>query len=466
LNFASPLPSFFHRTTLLAALAVLGACRSSAPRLEPELRIAEATGVASSLELRVEGGPVDERDDFGARLALSTALRRGLETSPELQAALARVRIAVADADQARLLANPLLAVVLRFPEHGGRANVDAGASLELLSILERPRRCDAADARLRATVAEAVSTSLAIVAEVTEHYAAAQSLDELASILRERRSLLARLIELARARLAFGEASRLDVTTLEAQGVEIELEIAELDAERRETRLALAHRIGRPSDRAEWTLDGRAELPDLGADETAWIAAAAESRPEIQARRWELAALGDEAALAGSALWNGAEFGVEAERDGDWAIGPAATAPLPLFDSGSTRRARADAEVIGARHELVRVRRAVVEEVRRAFASYAAAKAGFERVRNELIPLQLQRREQVEAIYLAGQADVTAVLLAEQDLQAAQVKLVELERKAAVSLARLERAVGGSGVARGAMKGRGETSIEEGANQ
>ncbi|MBI5434001.1 MAG: TolC family protein [Planctomycetes bacterium] len=436
----------------LVATALLAACQSSAPRPDTEAAIHAAVGVAGSLSLRLEGGPLDEPQvpgELATTLPLGAALVRALESSPELQAALARVRGALADADQARLLANPLLDVALRFPSGGGKVVVDAGASWNLLSLLQRPQRRDAADERLRAAVADAVRASLDIAADAQERYAAVQSLDEWTALLRERRALLDRLLELARARLAFGEASKLDVTTLEAQAVELELEISERDAERREERLALARRLGRPSDPADWTLDAWPELPEIAGAESAWIETALERRPEIQARRWELAALGDEAALAGSSVWDGTAVGVSAERDGDWAVGPVLSAPLPLFDTGSVRRERALAEVVEARHELVQARRAVVEEVRRAFASYTSAKANLERVRAELIPLQRERREQVEAIYLAGQADLTVVLLAEQDLQAAQVRLVELERKAAVLLVRLERAVGGSGVAR-----------------
>jgi outer membrane protein TolC len=90
---------------------------------------------------------------------------------------------------------------------------------------------------------------------------------------------------------------------------------------------------------------------------------------------------------------------------------------------------------------------------VRRARAQLESATANLARVRDELIPLQRQRREDIEAIYLAGQTDVTALLLAEQDLQASQAKLVELEERAAVSLTRLERAVGGPAAARDAAQ-------------
>ncbi len=213
--------------------------------------------------------------------------------------------------------------------------------------------------------------------------------------------------------------------------------------------RVALARALGRPSSTTEWRLDdGWMDTGEL-ADERAWIEVALRRRPEIAERRWELAALGDEEALASYAPLAGLGVGLAAEHDGDWAIGPAATVPLPLLDTGAARTAGARAAIVAARHDLVRVERDVVADVRRAHAACRAARAELERVVKELVPVQRARREQVEAIYLAGQTDLTAVLLAEQDLQAAQVRLVELEREATVQRVRLERAAGGAGPAR-----------------
>lgn len=424
------------------------ACQSPPPRPTPERAISAALGMAEAMSLRVEGELLDSDWPTSPRLSRVEALEHGLRESPELQSSLARVRIALAEAEQARLIPNPLLNLVLRVPEGGGGASVEVGASADLLSVLQRPRRSTAADERLRKAVADAVSTSLSVAANLQERYAAVQALDEFCPLLRERREVLRKLIALARSRLDFGEASKLDVTTLEAQGVELELEISERESERRGERIALARLVGRPSDEATWTLDDWAALPDQVGEEAQWIEAGLRHRPEVAARRSELSALGDEAALVGLSVLQGSALGVDAERDGSWSFGPAASVPLPLFDTGAARRDRSEAAIIEARHELVTIQRTVVEEVRRAHSAYKSSTSDLNRVRTELIPLQRQRREQVEAIYLAGQTDLTAVLLAEQDLRAAQVKLVELERRTAVSYVRLQRAVGGAGIA------------------
>lgn len=120
----------------------------------------------------------------------------------------------------------------------------------------------------------------------------------------------------------------------------------------------------------------------------------------------------------------------------------------MPVFDNGSARKARVTAEQLEARHELTLARRKVVEDVRVAYQTMVASNANLARVRDELIPLQQQRRALAEDAYRAGQSDVTALFLAEQDLRLTQAKAIEIEKQAATAFVRLQRAVGGPGVA------------------
>jgi outer membrane protein TolC len=120
---------------------------------------------------------------------------------------------------------------------------------------------------------------------------------------------------------------------------------------------------------------------------------------------------------------------------------------PIPLFDWGQARRAKVEAQRIEARHRLTQTRRQVVEEVRRSIAAFRASEVALAKVRTELIPLADQRREQAEASYKNGFADITAVLLAEQDAQGARAKLIELQKKVSSARFRLQRAAGGPGV-------------------
>tara|TARA_R110002072_G_scaffold295396_1_gene466330 strand:- start:7341 stop:8756 length:1416 start_codon:yes stop_codon:yes gene_type:complete len=427
------------------ALLPLSACQTTRPDHATESSITSATAIGEPLTFLVEGGAIDE-PAVGETLTFIDATRRAVMTDPGLQAALARVRIAMADADQSRLLPNPVLNFVLRWGP--GKPQVEVSLAQDLIQAFQIPKRSSAADNRLRQSAADAVTVALDVVAEVQERYIAAQASDRLVPVHEGRLDILRRLSEVARSRLEGGEGIRGDVTTLDAQRVELEAEIYEAMDSQRIERLRLARLIGEPSLAAMWSLDTWVVPNVVASPEQDWIDAALLHRPEVQSVAWQLAALGDEYALTRLLPWEGLAVGVDAQRSPDEFVGPSVSTPIPIFDTGQARQARVTAEQIEARHALTMSKRKVVEEVRLAHFSLAASIVQLDRIRNELIPLQQQRREQAEQAYLAGQTDTTALFLAEQDLQATQAKVIELERLTSVSLVRLQRAVGGPGIA------------------
>ncbi|GDX98687.1 RND transporter [Phycisphaerae bacterium] len=435
---------------VLAAAVMFAGCQST-PRADVDAArsAGEAAGLSAPIEFIAvgpDGGPLDESNAAGDALTLADALRRAVTTDPGLQAAMARVRIALADADQSRLLPNPVLNVVLRWGP--GKPQIEASLAQDFVQALQIPRRSSAADNRLRQTAADAVTVAIDVASEVQERYATAQASAELVPLLRDRMVLLERLAAVAQSRLDAREGTRSDLATLEAQLVELQVEVDQAVLSEREERLRLARLIGEPSSAAGWTLDPwTAPGTDLQ-PESRWVDTALLRRPEIQAIAWKLKALGDDEAIVRLLPWEGANGGVDATRDDEWFAGPSVSTPLPIFDMGQAKRARVTAEQLEARHELTLARRKVVEEVRVAYQTMTASNANLARIRNQLIPLQQQRRTLAEDAYRAGQSDVTALFLAEQDLQLTQAKAIEVERQASTAFVRLQRAVGGPGVA------------------
>lgn len=429
-----------------AALSVvLVGCAAPRPDPSPGRMAASAIGLAEPIRFHTEGAPTDEPGPTDV-LTMADAVRLAATTDPDLQAALARVSIAMADADQARLLPNPVIDFILRWGP--GKPQIEVSLAQDLIQALKIPRQSSAADNRLRQAAADAVTVALDTVAEVQERYVAVQSLESLVPVFMGRRELLDKLVATARARLEAQEGTRSDLTTLEAQRVELDVEIAEARRQLREERLRLARLIGQPSGRADWRVDPWTAPAFASTVEARWIDVGLQSRPEVQSVAWTLAALGDDAALTRLLPWEGLGVGVDAQRDSDWFVGPSVSTPVPVFDMGQARRARVTAEQTEARHRLTLAKRKVVEEIRVAFQSLDASAANLRRIQSELVPLQQQRRQQAEDAYRAGQTDVTALFLAEQDLRAARAKAVEVEQQMSIALIRLQRAVGGPGVA------------------
>ncbi|MCC7409776.1 MAG: TolC family protein [Phycisphaeraceae bacterium] len=441
-----------HRTLLVLAASLLAFGCASRPRWPaPEQVAARHAGVADALVTDTAGGEIDSADPPGDELSLERAVGMAMRTHPDIQAALAEVRLAYAEAQQQRLLPNPILTVAVKIPVAGGAPTIEPGIAAELASLLFMPGRIRAADHRLRAASERAVVVVLDVLTEVRHRYVEAQALDALAVVLAERARLTDRLLEIARSRLRAGEGTRLDVTTLEAQKVELEVEAAEQALALREARLELARLIGRPNDPGIWRLDAWIEPETEISDERAWARAGLEQRPEIAAQMWELAALGVEFRQSSWGLLEGAEVGMEAEGTvesgaDDWAVGPALTLAVPVLDWGQARRDAASARRLEAAHRLTQARRLVVEEVRRAYAALEMTTRTYHTVTEQWIPLVERRRSEAESQYKAGQSDVVPLILADQDVLAAQAKRIELARQASVALTRLHRAVGGPG--------------------
>jgi outer membrane protein TolC len=435
---------------LLAGWVALAGCRTGAPAKGDD---AAGTGDALTLgAIVVERPPegVDAGGDDSSSLSLVEAVRRTVEHDPRIQVALAKVRSARADSSQARLLPNPVLSVAVRFREGGGTPIYELGLAADLVSLLQRPRQTSAADNKLRAAVRDVMADVLDACAEAHEAYAAARAVEQELAALRERRGRSERLVRIGRARLEAGEATSLDVIALQTQQLAIDVDIADKEAERAEARLALARLIGAPGGRLDWELEPARPIEPANDAEAGWVDAGLRTRPELLSKRWELAALGDEAALSAWAPWEGGDVGGHAEYDDGWSVGPSLTTPLPLFDWGQAKRAKAKAARLVARYEMTGLRRKVVEEVRSAYARYVASTSALRTARDTLLPLEQKRADQTRAAYEAGEADVTRLIVAEDDLEDARVKVIDLEKKTAVAAVKLLRAAGGGAPRKG----------------
>lgn len=435
------------RCGCLAVAMILIGC-SEAPRIDVLGDIDRASGIDNALVIRRDTALASSEDGQPEEsLSLDSALRRTLSRDPRIRAAVWRVRVAQADAQQARLLPNPILNLDLRFPEAGNGSHIfEATLTGDLLAVVSMPGRVKAADQRLRAAAADALSSLLEVILEIREAYSAAQAADSQIMIAQRRGEILQRLRDLANNRRVAGEGTQLDVITLDAARLQSELELSDLRLTRTQHRLVLARLIGRPSGHFDWKLDSWSGAPEVTASESSWINAAVVSRPEIQSRAWELGALGEEVQLARLEPLQGGEIGAHGEHDNAWAVGPTITTPLPVFDFGQVARKKAVALREVAHHELNQQRLEVIEEVRAAYAGYIASLASLRAAQDRLLPLQEQQRAQAELAYRNGEADLTTILLAETGLQETRAKVVELQQKLTEAVIKLERAAGGAG--------------------
>jgi len=433
----------------LALCAALTACQAPdmAPvdATDPAPLIGGATGVAASIEFRTAGEP-DDAGAAAARLTLADALRDALLHDPRLQQSLARWHRAHAAAAESRILPNPLLSIGVGFAESLSDSKVTVGLTREIAGYLQRPHKAGAADARARTAAEEAFVVALDVVAQTRETYLAAQSADARRPSIEKRMELLTRQRDLHAQALKEGEGLKSDLTALEAERAAIDVELADLDADRTRARIDLARLVGRPSDPGAWSLDAWPALPSAVTSARPWIDGALGRRPEVRAIGWELAALGEERALVETWPWEGASAGLEAEYDEGLTLGPVAEIPIRLFDPSAPRTAGIDAADAELRHRAVEVRRQVIRDVRQALADEAAARRALDLLDRVLLPLLENRRAEVDAARRLGEAEIAILVLADRELQDARSRRVELEQRVLDARIRLERAAGGPG--------------------
>jgi outer membrane protein TolC len=229
---------------------------------------------------------------------------------------------------------------------------------------------------------------------------------------------------------------------------VQLLVTLSDLRLTRTEQRLILTRLIGQPRGSADWQLDPWQAPPALVAGESAWLDAALVNRPEIQSKTWELAALGDDVDATAFAPLSGGSVGIHGEHDPVWRVGPNISSPIPIFDFGQESRAKARAMQFAARQDLAQQRLIVIEEVRRAFATFVASLDALDQAQNQLLPLQEQQHQLAEEAFQSGDTDLATLLLSENDLQSTRTRVVELQAKVAAALVKLRRAAGGAAIA------------------
>jgi outer membrane protein TolC len=419
-------------------------CATAPPGHNTARQIQSAAGLSDAIAFHSNALPAEAAPATDT-LPLPAAIERALRQSPEVQIALANVRTAQADAHQACLLPNPVIDIAFRLPEGGGRTIIETGLTAELVNILQRPRRISAADAVLRAASAKAITITLDVMNQTQHHFFDAVGLRRETEILTQRTDRIGQLLKVAEARLTAGEGTQLDVATLKAEQSTADIDLREATLKLSQANIALAHRLGQPRGRIDWHLSTPLYTQIPLRDKSDTIAHGLRARPEIQADRWQLAALEDKTALARLAWMEDTTAGLDTERESDWSLGPSLALPLPIFDWGQAKRAKARAQAISARQRLTQTTRQVTREIRQAYHAVAQLMTTASRARTELVPLHKERVRLVRIIFDAGQEDVTNLRLAELDLLKAQLKLLRLDHRTTLAIIALYRATGGN---------------------
>ncbi|HWO20696.1 MAG TPA: efflux transporter outer membrane subunit [Kofleriaceae bacterium] len=455
----------------LVALAVSAAGCSLAPKYErPAAPVAAAFvggaavpggGAGAGGAGGAAAAELGWRDVFGdPRLAALVEL--ALRNNRDLRVATLNVELLRAAYQIQRADLFPTVAATGAAEYSGNRDGVSSlyrvgvGVSAYEIDLFGRVRSLGAAALEdYLATVEARRSAHLALVAEIAEQYLAGRAADEQLALAEQTLEVVGKAVEVTRHLVEAGQRSDLDAATAEAQLARARAAAAQARRQRAQSDNALALLIGQPLPAGlppPVSLEATALRTELPAGLPSELL---QRRPDIlaaehtlKAANWEIGAaraafypsisLTGFAGLASTALtslFSGGALG--------WSFSPQVR--MPLFTGGRSR-ANLEAAQVRKRIEIARYEKAI-QVAFREVSDALVARAAFEEQLAALIARAAaeQRRYEIsETRYRNGIESYLAVLLAQQDLFAAQQQLIDLRLARLVNIVGLYKALGG----------------------
>jgi cobalt-zinc-cadmium efflux system outer membrane protein len=437
----------------LALLAL--ACGCSTAPLEPDFApveqlVAERTGQRVHWD---QGRPEDEEARravlqlLGQPLTPDAAVQIALLRNAHLQATFEELSIAQADLVQAGALANPTLGIELRGP---GRPALPLEIHVieDFMDVATRALRQRVAESEVDHARAEVTQAALELAADVRAAFIAVQAGQQVAELRATVVEATSASVDAAARLVEAGNLPEVDFDHERALDGQARLDRALAEAELLERRERLTTLLGVWGEDTGWTIAERLpEPPATEVDAAGLETMGIEQRLDLEASRHAIETAARQLGLTdASALVPRLDAGVhsETEPDGVTTIGPSIDVPLPIFDTGRARVARAQAMLRKAQQEYRAQAVAIRSEVRAAVARMLAARTRVEYLRDVLLPLQTRLVEQTQMLYNGMQVGVFELLRSKQDEIDAGRDSLEALADYWQARTELERAVGG----------------------
>lgn len=430
--------------------------------------------------------PWDAATTLGCDEAVALALRNNRDLRADLES------IGQADAEllQAGLLQNPRLNFMIMFPESGGRTMLrSAGFPMQALQDLwlRKPRQ-QAADAELQRIILRVADRAVETAAEVKSLYARIQYTQRAIELIRENMDVVEQARRLILTQQAAGKATSVEAGVAHIRYLRLQSDQMATEAEYRSLKRRLLMMMGFPASTDAWQVQSAHELHEPLSplpEEPALVARAEEQRLDLQAAEWMVRGAEHEFLLARREAWPEVAVGLTFERapaprsqnqqlagrlgnaaaqtlagqtsqapalapfapderDGSWMVGPMFEVELPIFDRNRAQIARALLVFRQRWTEYDAARQRITADVRESAVRYAQALGQVRFFREVILPEVQRNLEVVRESYRAGREDVTVFLQVQEDLIMTRLNTLTFLRDAMVTLAELERQLGG----------------------
>lgn len=385
--------------------------------------VEERSPALEMIQVRLKGGLSEEE-----------AVQITLLNNRELQALYTRLGIAQADLVQASLLHNPVIDAITGFPVGGGIVDLSFGVAMDFIDLLYTPLRKRVATARFEEIKLRVTAEALDVVWRTQTAFYRHQANEQMLEMRCQVAASTAASFELAQRMREAGNLRELDLASERALAEEAKLDVRLAEIATRESRETLNMFMGLWGEESQvWTaLSSRLpEPPREPLNAQRLESRAIERSLDLAAAEQLITAAAENVGLdRASALFPELIVGGKGERDGpEWEPGPSFTIPIPLFDRGQARIARAQAELRQARElrSALAVRiRAVARSTRDRLAGHRDRTRHYREV---LLPVRDRVLQETQLQYNAMQVGPLDVLRAKEQQIEAAVRYIDALR-------------------------------------
>jgi outer membrane protein TolC len=387
-----------------AAALVLSGCAS----FSPDGGMGEVSELTKERTGQSVAAQRSQSDADNARLRVAEILREPLSADAAvelallnnrgLQASFSRLGIAESDLVEAGRLRNPVFSFG-RLALGGGALEIERSVVFDVLSLLTLPMAQQVQQRNFEQAQFKAAFDAVGIASETRRAYFGAVAAQELVEYFRQVKEAAEASSELARRMLEAGNFNKLAQMREQAFHADATIGLARAQQQAVVERERLTRLLGLSAEQPGFKLPER--LPDLPKEPTEPGNAeqtAIETRLDVLMARRSMEATARSLGLTKATRFvDGLELGYRnrSETGERRANGYEVELPLPLFDFGSVRAARAEATYMQAVHRTAEVAVNARSEVRESYSAYRTAYDLARHYRDEVVPLRKRISEE-----------------------------------------------------------------------
>jgi outer membrane protein TolC len=386
------------RLTLTAAAAlVLAGCAS----FSPDGGMTQVSGLTQertgqSLTLQRSGADADAAHArvstlLKEPLTADTAVELALLNNRGLQARLGNLGLAEADLVQAGRLRNPVFS--FGHLAGGGALEVDRSVMFDVLGLLTMPAQTKVAQRRFEQAQFQAAFDAVGLASEARRAFFEAVAAQQLGAYAHQVMEAADASNDLARRMVQAGNLSKLDQMREQAFYADATAQVARGQQQAVAARERLVRALGLSGGEGDLLLPERLpDLPKEPADVKDAEQTAMDKRLDVLMAKRDAEATAQALGLTqATSFINVLDAGWQnkSQRGAPTESGYEVQVEVPLFDFGSARRARAEAQYMQAVNRTAEIAVNARSEVREAYVSYRTAYDLARHYRDEIVPLR-----------------------------------------------------------------------------